>query len=79
MKYLESQQSKQKPLQYVQFLVNFLANLRVDSGTFWCKWEGCEGISDFESPRIIDWCFIKDLRWLSRYPKSQVVHNVANW
>ena len=54
MKYLESQQSKQKPPQYVQFLVDFLAILRVDSGTFWCKWEGCEGISDFESPRIID-------------------------
>ena len=57
----------------------FFVILRVNSGSFWCKWEGCEGISDFESPRIIDWCFIKDLRWLIRYPKSQVVHNVANW
>ena len=57
----------------------FLAILRVDSETFWCKWEGFEGISGFESPRIIYWCFIKDLRWLSRYPTSQVVHNIANW
>ena len=60
-------------------MIAFLAILRVDSGTFWCKSKGCEGISDFESPRMIDWYFIKDLRWLSRYPKSQVVHNVANW
>ena len=79
MKYLEGQQSKQKLPQQVQFLVDFLAILRVGSGTFWCEWEGYESVSSFESPIIIDWCFIKNLRWLNRYQKSQVVHNAANW
>ena len=35
-------------------LTRFFVILKVNSGSFWCKWEGCEGISDFESPKIID-------------------------
>ena len=31
-----------------------------------------------DPPRIVDWCFTKEIWWLSRYLKPQVLQNIAN-
>ena len=77
MEHLESHQNEQKPPQQGQFLVDFMAILRVYSGHFWYKEEQCEDISGFQSPRIADQCFRNDLRWLYSYQKPQVLQEIA--
>ena len=38
----------------------------------------CQGISGFVSHRMVDWCFTKERRRLSRYLKAQLLQNIAN-
>ena len=59
-------------------MVDFSVILRLCSGYFWDKKELCEGVSVVQSPKIVDWCFTKEIRWLSSYPKSPVLQNIAN-
>ena len=56
----------------------FLVILSFCSGHLWREKEWCEGVSVFGSPRIVDWCFKKEKRWLCSYPKSPVLQNIAN-
>ena len=51
---------------------------RLCSGHFWHKEEGCEGFSDFQCSRILHWCFIKEIRRLTSYPRPHLLQNIVN-
>ena len=52
------------------FWEDFLAILRVGSGHFWTKWAGIWGVSGFQTPKIVDWCFRNEIRMFKQLSKA---------
>ena len=51
-------------------LVNFWVILRLCWGRFRCKWAWYWTFSSFQGPRILYWCFRRDMEWSSSYQKA---------